>query len=64
MSAKYSEEITKDCTYYCKGCDLFTDKLYDDHCVDLCYECNDKYYDSTGYCSLSCSLGNGCDQTC
>lgn len=29
-----------------------------------CSECDEKAIDSTGYCSLTCILGYGCDYSC
>lgn len=44
----------------CEGCDECTTVGSD----GLCDECAEKYHNSSGYCSLSCCLGNGCDQSC
>lgn len=55
---------TELCYKWCKGCDEYTDKYGEINGMDLCEYCDDKYDNKTGYCSLSCSLGNGCDQTC
>jgi hypothetical protein len=53
------------CDKLCKGCEEYTDKLYDWACgIDLCEECNEKYENTSGYCSLNCCLGFGCDETC
>lgn len=33
----------------------------------LCDECSDQYYEggnSSGYCSLDCIMGKGCDGSC
>ncbi len=30
----------------------------------LCAECDEKDHNPTGYCSQSCGLGYGCDQSC
>jgi hypothetical protein len=30
----------------------------------LCPECDAKYDNKTGYCSLDCCLGGGCDGSC
>lgn len=49
---------------YCKGCDEMVNKLTNNYGTKLCDKCNDKYDNKTGYCSLSCCLGNGCDETC
>ncbi len=49
---------------YCQGCDEMVDKLEDIHNALLCDECNDKYDNKTGYCSLTCCLGYGCDGSC
>jgi len=32
--------------------------------VWVCSSCIDKMEDSSGYCSISCQLGYGCDQSC
>jgi hypothetical protein len=57
---------TEQCNLLCFGCDEYTDKLdnWGTDGVDLCEYCNLKYENYTGYCSVSCSLGNGCDQSC
>lgn len=49
---------------YCIGCGEYTDKLDDFNGVDLCDECNEIYDNITGYCSLECCLGGGCDESC
>ena len=36
----------------------------DDNPVYVCPGCEDKVFDRTGYCSLSCQLGRGCDESC
>ncbi|WP_295677364.1 hypothetical protein [uncultured Empedobacter sp.] len=61
-----SELKTESCDKWCDGCELYTDKTenYNSKGFDLCDSCNDVFEDKTGYCSLSCCLGNGCDQTC
>lgn len=59
-----SEVKTEKCNLFCKGCEEYTDKYGEYNGMDLCEECDDKYDNKTGYCSLSCSLGNGCDGTC
>ncbi len=32
--------------------------------VYLCSTCADKVVNTSGYCSLSCQLGYGCDDSC
>ena len=32
--------------------------------VYVCDECSNKMEDPTGYCSLDCKLGYGCDMSC
>lgn len=61
-----SETKTELCDKWCKGCEEYTNNLDDWNSggVMLCEKCNMNYENSTGYCSLSCCLGNGCDQTC
>ncbi len=59
-----SEIKTEKCNLCCKGCDEYTDKYGEYNGMDLCEDCDDKYNNQTGYCSLQCSLGGGCDQTC
>jgi hypothetical protein len=61
-----SEVKTEKCTFLCKGCDEYTDKLDDwgTHGAMLCESCNEKYENKTGSCSLSCCLGGGCDEVC
>lgn len=49
---------------YCQGCDGYFDSLEDYTGYELCGVCSEKYDNKTGYCSLNCSLGGGCDQTC
>jgi len=49
---------------FCKGCEEMVDELFNDHGYKLCSDCNEKYDNKTGYCSLNCCLGGGCDQTC
>lgn len=36
----------------------------DDFEWDVCSSCIDTLENKTGYCSLSCRLGNGCDDSC
>ena len=31
---------------------------------NLCSDCEDNCVDHTGYCSLSCCMGEGCDDSC
>lgn len=57
-------EKTEQCQLYCKGCDEYTDKYGTEYINDICLECEEKYNNKTGYCGLSCCLGNGCDQSC
>ena len=59
-----SYEKTEQCQLYCKGCDEYCDKYGDYNGLDLCEEFDNKYDNKTGWCSLSCCLGNGCDQSC
>ena len=61
-----SETKTEVCDKWCKGCEEYTDKLGDwgTNGAMLCEECNEKYDNKTGYCSLECCLGGGCDQSC
>jgi len=61
-----SETQTKECRLFCGGCEEYTDKLdnWGTNGIMLCENCNEKYDNKTGYCSLNCSLGGGCDQTC
>jgi len=39
---------------YSDGCDTYY----------VCPDCEDKIEDQTGYCSLSCQMGYGCDEVC
>ena len=51
----------------CDGCDctILDENLTNDYYgYWLCEECNESYNDKTGYCSLSCCLGYGCDDSC
>ena len=59
-----SYEKTEECNLYCKGCDEYCDKYGELNGMDLCCECDEIYYNKTGWCGLSCCLGNGCDQSC
>jgi hypothetical protein len=61
-----SETKTDVCDKWCEGCEEYTDKLdnWGTYCIDLCEECNENYENITGYCSLRCSLGFGCDSSC
>lgn len=31
---------------------------------DICVSCIDNLEDKTGHCSMSCRMGNGCDESC
>ena len=65
MKIKYSETKTEECKYCCDGCDMFTNKLFEDNYFDgLCDHCDSEYDNKTGYCSLYCCLGGGCDDSC
>ena len=51
----------------CENCEsVFTKSENPDYLkFDLCDECKKNYDgDKTGYCSLSCCMGNGCDGSC
>ena len=48
----------------CAGCEEYTDKYENQNAIDLCKECDDIYDNKTGYCSLHCCLGGGCDESC
>jgi len=56
------DEIKKD--FFCEGCEEKVSKINTDFGYNLCDECNDKYNNETGHCSLHCSLGGGCDESC
>lgn len=30
----------------------------------VCEDCGDKMQNITGFCSISCQLGHGCDESC
>lgn len=63
MDSEFKTEI---CDKYCQRCDEFTDILeqsYDCR-IMLCNECNEKYDNKTGYCSVDCCVSGNCDQTC
>jgi len=59
-----SYEKTDECQLYCKGCDEFCDEYGTEYRNDICKECEEIYNNKTGWCGLSCCLGNGCDQSC
>lgn len=61
---QYFEVKTESCSEWCEGCERYTDLLLDSHFYKLCKECDEKYDNETGYCSLSCYLGHGCDGSC
>lgn len=52
----------------CYGCDgIFTpDTEGEQWCYDvwICLECYNKMDNVSGYCSLDCQLGFGCDGSC
>lgn len=49
---------------FCVGCEEFTDKFGSINDKNLCVNCDDRYDNKTGHCSLSCCLGYGCDEVC
>ena len=57
-----SETKTDKYNKWCAGCEKYTDKY--ENAIDLCKECDDIYDNKTGYCSLHCCLGGGCDESC
>jgi hypothetical protein len=59
-----SETKTEEFNKWCKGCEEWTNKYGEQSGNDLCEECDRKYDNKTGYCSLSCCLGGGCDESC
>jgi len=61
-----SEEKTEECNLYCQGCEMFVDNLddYNSRGAELCDECNEKFEDKTGHCSINCCVNGNCDQTC
>ena len=50
--------------FWCEGCEEKVSKTNTCFGYKLCDECNDKYNNETGYCSLHCCLGGGCDGSC
>lgn len=60
-----SEAKTTKCDKWCVGCEEWTDEV-DDYTYNppLCMKCDAIYDNKTGYCSLDCCLGGGCDQSC
>ena len=51
--------------FFCQGCEEIVDELfYDNTNNGLCKECENKYDNKTGHCSLDCCLGLGCDESC
>ena len=61
-----SDVKTDKCDKYCIGCEEYTDVYCDENsgCDNICKECDDRYENKTGYCSLDCCLGYGCDGSC
>ena len=51
---------------YCDYCEENKPDVYNtyDGKYNLCSECIEHYDNSSGYCSLRCAMGNGCDETC
>jgi len=66
--AEMADQI-KECGY--AGCDsqevvYLLENVYDDDGAPIliCERCENRMSDETGYCSMSCQLGYGCDQSC
>jgi hypothetical protein len=59
-----SEIKTAQCDKWCSGCEEWTDELKSEHGVELCTVCDGAYFNETGYCSMHCCLGGGCDDAC
>lgn len=52
------------CQRWCVGCEDWVEVVGNEYNVDLCPDCEDIYCNATGWCGLSCCLGNGCDNSC
>jgi hypothetical protein len=49
----------------CVGCEnSIGDYISFERQGTLCKECDDVYDNKSGYCSISCCVGNGCDGSC
>jgi len=49
----------------CEWCDSEFDKREHDYAkFDLCDACYSNCDDKTGYCSIGCCMGTGCDGSC
>lgn len=64
MRSTFSNVLTETHIHFCEGCEMYTDKKSDEYGFELCDDCNDIYDNKTGYCSLGCCLGGGCDEAC
>lgn len=58
--------MTETTLYYCYGCDTQINKsllilIGEEY---ICESCIDDLDDKTGYCSIYCQLGQGCDESC
>jgi len=48
----------------CDWCEEVLTESYREKGHLLCGECWEIYENQTGYCGLSCCMGQGCDQSC
>lgn len=64
MENNKSKPNISDTLPYCIGCEEKVLNLEDWYGVYLCIDCNNRYDNKTGYCSLDCCLGYGCDESC
>lgn len=49
---------------FCSNCEEWKPNIEKEYGAMLCPDCSNLYDNKTGYCSLSCCLGNGCDESC
>jgi hypothetical protein len=62
MNCNPTEEKPYRC-FECVGKFSLREGTYSSHGF-ICLDCLDSHEDSTGYCSVECCLGGGCDGTC
>ena len=57
------DQKQKKCCSECKK-ELTEKDSSENHEYEVCLKCEDLLPNESGYCSLSCKLGNGCDGSC